>query len=206
MHTKPKLPSNGRRDVRAPASRGHSHGHSDSHGHGNGDGHSYGDSHGHRDRNSDGDCDRNGHCDRDSYSNCYCDPDRYGDSYADRDCNLDGDADCHADGVSSTDAAPSRANMVVGITLGGAVRPMPVLDAYGRPADTRRLTAERSAAKPAGGRNHLHRRASRIWNDAAQARVNPAPRPRLGDPYRYLQPAEVMAAMDLRYLSVLGAR
>ncbi len=81
----------------------------------NRDGYSYSD----RNRNRNCNCDGNG----DRYRNGHCDGYSYGDRNRHNNGDANRDAHCDADrrGVSRTDAAPSRANMVVGITLGRAV-------------------------------------------------------------------------------------
>ena len=95
------------------------HGHSDCDRDRNRHGHSDCD----RDRNRNANCDCNADCDAHLNRNAHCD----GYSYSDRNRHNNGDAnrDAHCDadrrGVSCTDAVPSRANMVVGITLGRAV-------------------------------------------------------------------------------------
>ena len=88
-------------------------------------------------RDRDSYCDSHGNCNSYSHPNHHC----YYNCYYNRDGKLDSDSDCHSDrdrnghsncdrhgncdahwhGISRTDAAPSRANMVVGITLGRAV-------------------------------------------------------------------------------------
>lgn len=54
---------------------------------------------------------------------------------------------------------------------------MPILDEYGRPVDTGRLTEKQSAPKLAGVRNYPGRQGSRIRDDAEKAGIDPASRP-----------------------------
>jgi hypothetical protein len=55
---------------------------------------------------------------------------------------------------------------------------MAIREACESPIDAGRLTEEQSAPKLAGVRNYPRRRASRIRDDAAKARIDPAPRPK----------------------------